>query len=221
MSHLKRKSASKKWPVHKKGTAYIVRPKSNLEKGLPVLIALRDMLKMGDTRKEIKHALNSKQILLDNKPVVEEKNAILIFDTLSILPSKKYYRMDLNEHGKFDLKEIKENETNYKVSKVTDKKMLKGKKQQINMGDGRNLISNFECKINDSVVINFKDKKIEKCLPLKEKAKVAIILGKHLGERGVIEQIDMDKKMAKIKVTESKSDEKEINVLIKQLLVVE
>jgi ribosomal protein S4E len=98
--------------------------------------------------------------------------------------------------------------------------MLKGKKQQINFSDGRNLTSNFECKINDSAIINFKDKRIEKCLPMKEKAKVAIILGKHIGEKGIIEKIDINKKIAKIKV-EGDGKGKEVNVLIKQFIVIE
>jgi len=70
--------------------------------------------------------------------------------------------------------------------------------------------------VNDSVVINFNDKKIDKCLPLKEKSKVIIFDGKHMGKRGVIEKMIKERKMASVKC-----DSEKLNVLIKQLMVLE
>ena len=127
MSHMKRQKAQKKWPVHRKGTAYIVRPNSNLSEGIPILILLRDILKVVQNRKEVKRAIYNKLILLNTKPVTDEKNSALLFDTLTLTPSKKNYRLELNEKGKFTLNEIKEAEANKKIAKVVDKKTLKGK----------------------------------------------------------------------------------------------
>jgi small subunit ribosomal protein S4e len=124
--------------------------------------------------------------------------------------------MTLSDKGKFQLEEIKENETDKKIAKIINKKILKGKKVQINLSDGRNFISDIKCSTNDSVLIDLKEGKIEKCLPLKEKSKVIIFAGKHSGERGSIEKLDLEKKMAK--VSEGK---KTANILIKQLMVVE
>lgn len=215
MAHLKRRSVPKKWPVPKKGNTFIVKPNSDSENGIPILIALREMLKLAQNRKEVKNALNSKNILINNKPEKDEKNTIHYLDTLSIVPEKKHYKLEINKFGKFEFEEIKENEINNKITKVIDKKILKGNKKQLNLLDGRNLISNIECKVNDSVIVNFKDKKIEKCLPMKEKSKVAIIVGKHIGKKGIIENLDYGRKIAKVN-----ANGEEINVLIKQLLVI-
>ena len=82
--HLKRQKVPKNWPIPRKGTAYVVRP--NFE-GIPILVILRDMLKVVQNRKEAKKAIHQKQILMNNKPVTDEKNSMLLFDTISIVPS--------------------------------------------------------------------------------------------------------------------------------------
>jgi len=214
--HLKRQKAPKNWPIHRKGTKYVVRSNFNLQKGVPILIILRDMLKIAQNRREVKKALHLKHILLNNKIVKEEKNSALLFDTLAVIPLKKFYRIDLLKKGKFKLEEIKEAEANQKVSKVVNKKILKNKKVQLNLLDGNNFISDTECKINDSALIDFKEKKIKKCLPLKEKAKAVIFAGKHAGERGIIDKINQEKKVVSLT-----TDRGKINVLTKQLVVIE
>lgn len=214
--HLKRQKIPKKWPIERKGTAFIVRPTFAIYRGLPILIALRDVLKLAQNRKEVKRAIHLKEILLNCKPVTDERNNILLFDTLGIISLKKFYRLQLSETGKFILAEIEEKESQKKISKIINKKILKSKKIQLNLIDGKNFISDIKCNINDSVVLNFVDKKIEKCLPLKEKSKATVFAGKHSGQTGTIEKIEYEKKMAELNI-----EKKKIHVLIKQLMVLE
>jgi len=216
MSHLSRQEKPKKWPIEKKGTTYLVSPNSNIKEGMPLLTILRDVLKIAENRKEVKTIIHERKILVNEKPATDEKNSVLFFDTIRILPMKKAYRMELTNKGKFNLVEVKENEAGKKVTKIVNKKILKGKKIQLNFSDGRNLLSKEKCNVNDSVLINFKDNKIEKILPLKEKAKVIVFAGKHAGKTGEIEKLDLKEKTVKIK-----NSEKEINILIKQLMVIE
>ena len=214
--HLKRQKVPKNWPIPRHGTTYVVRPNFNLKKGIPILVVIRDMMKIAQNKKEVKKAIHMKHILLNDKPVTDEKNSALLFDTITIVPSKKYYRIGFSENRKFQLSEIKEGESKYKISKIVNKKTLKGKKVQLNLSDGMNFISDIKCQINDSVLINFKDKKIEKCLALKENAKIVIFAGKHSGEEGVINKLDLEKKMAEVIINKNK-----VQVLIKQLIVTE
>ena len=214
--HLKRQQVPKSWPSKRKGTKFVVRPNFAPRRGLPILIILKELLKIVQNRKEAKKIIHEKKVLLNTKFVRDEKNSALIFDTITLVPLKKSYILDLSERGKFNLTEIKNEEADKKISKVTNKKILRGKKTQINLNDGRNIISNLKCNTNDSVIINLKDKKIERCLPLKEKAKVFVFAGKHSGMRGSIIKLDLEKKMAELEVNERK-----INVLIKQLMVIE
>ena len=216
MAHLKRQKIPRKWPIPRKGTKFVVKPKSHIHEGVPLLIILRDMLKVAQNRKEVKRALHEKNILHNSKLTKDERNSILLFDTITLVPSKKSYKLDLSENRKFIAKEIKENEADKKVSKVINKKVLKGKKMQLNLSDGRNFLTDMKCNINDSVLIDLKNKKIEKCVAIKEKAKAVIFGGKHAGKKGIIIKIDTERKMAKLK-----TDKEELNVLIKQLIVVE
>jgi len=77
-------------------------------------------------------------------------------------------------------------------------------------------LTDIKCNVGDSALINFKDKKIEKCLELKEKANAIVFAGKHAGKKGIIEKLIIERKMAIMKVGEDK-----INVLIKQIMVIE
>lgn len=218
MAHLKIQKIPKNWPIPRKGHAYIVRPNFNINKGIPILIIIRDILKIAQNRREVKRAIHLKNILLNNKTIKNEKNSAVLFDIITIVPSKKHYKTILSESGKFKLEEIKGKETDYKIAKVINKKTLKNKKVQLNLSDGKNFISDLKCNVNDSVLINLKDKKIDKCLELKEKAKIIIFAGKHSGKKGVIEKIDLERKMVKMNTDKTK---KRINVLIKQLMVIE
>ncbi len=214
MTHLKRLKTAKEWPSTRKGTAFIVRTLS--KKGVPLLIILRDMLKIVKNRKEAKKALRNKSVLVNDRPVKNEKIGMTIFDTISLVPSKINYRVTLNKKGKFEVEEIGEKESKKKIAKIMNKKILRGKKTQINLNDGRNFISEKPCRRNDSVLINLENKKIEKFLPLEKNSNVLVFAGKHAGERGKIEKMIPERKMAKINNGKDK-----VNILIKQLMAVE
>ena len=214
MAYLKRQKVPKNWPVKRKGTTYVVRPGFNAEKGIPVLVILRDILGVAANRREAKRIIHEKQVLLNNKPVMDDKHNVLLLDSLSIVPTNKFYRLNLLGNGKFTLEDIPANDAGRKISKVINKKTLKGKKVQLNLSDGRNFLSDLKCKVNDSVLVNLLEKKLEKCVPLQEKAKVIVFEGKHAGEKGTINKL-------KDKTAEIKMEDGKVDILIKQLMVVE
>ncbi len=216
MSHMKRQASPKAWPTKRKGSTYIVKPNFNTKEGIPVLIILRDLIKLAGTRREAKKIIHLKQVLVNGRQIRDEKNNVLLFDTISVAPLNKYYRLELSDKGKFYLNEIKETEATSKIAKIIGKKILKEKKVQMNLSDGRNFLTEVKCNINDSVIINFKTGKIEKCVPLKEKAEVIVFAGKHAGKKGKIAKLNMEEKTAEVKI-----GDKEVNILIKQLMVVE
>jgi small subunit ribosomal protein S4e len=216
MTHLKRHKIPKNWPIPRKGTTFVVRPASNLKTGVPILIVLRDMLKLAQNKKEVKRALHLKQILVNGKIVRDEKNSITLFDVVTIIPSKENYRLNVSENGKFKLEKVSDKEANTKISKVINKKKLKGNKTQVNLSGGMNILSKEKCNTNDSLLINLKDNKIEKCIEMKEKSNALVFAGKHAGKKGVIQKIDNDHK-----IVELKTEERSIHALIKQIIITE
>jgi len=215
MSHLKRHAIPKSWPIQRKGTAFVVKPNMGFSGALPILIILRDLLKVAQNRKEAKKMIHMKSILLNGKEVRDEKEGVLLFDIITFTSLKNNYRLTILKNKKFDMEEIKESEANTKIAKIIGKKMLKEKKVQLNLSDGRNFLSNIKCNLNDSVLINLKNKKIEKCLPLKEDSEVIVFAGKHAGEKGKIKKINEEGKIAEIN-----NGKEKINVLIKQFMVI-
>ena len=218
MGHLKIQKIPKNWPIERKSTSFVIKPIS--KKGIPLVVVLRNLLKIVQTRKEVKKAIHNKLLLVNNRPVKDEKIGMTLFDTLSLLPSKTYYRLNISEKGKYILEKINEGESNKKIAKIIDKKILKKKKTQLNLNDGLNFLSEIKCNVNDSILINLKDKKIEKCIPLKEGSKVLIFAGKHAGEIGQIKEINKEKKIVLVEKIDEKIDEK-INILIKQIIIIE
>jgi len=201
MTHLIRKSIKNSWPIPRTGSKYIVCPypgKKN-ELAMPLAIILRDILKLADTRKEIKELLKKDTVLVDNKIRREEKFPVCIFDTLSIPKIGKFFRMILNAHGKLALESITEKETTLKTCKIVGKKILNKGIQQINCFDSRNILSKEKINVNDSIIFDLKENKIVKILPLKENAEVFVIGGKHKGIKGKIAEIKDHKIKVQIK----------------------
>lgn len=214
--HLKRQTIPKSWPVFRKGTKYIIKPGFNAKEGIPILVVLRDLLGVAQNRKEVKKALHLKNVLINNKPASNEKNSVLLFDTIGLVPMKKYYRLSVKKGGNFSAEEISEKDSGKKIVKVVNKKILKGKKAQLNFSDGKNLVSDTKCKMNDSVLIDVQGKKIEKVLPLENNANVFVFSGKHAGKKGNVVKLDNERKTVQLDI-----EGKQVNVLIKQLITIE
>ena len=205
--HLKRKAIPKTWPVPRKGTKYIVR---GMEKGIPILIAVRDMLKLAQDRKEVKKILNSKIAYINSRLINDEKAALKLFDVLKL--KDKTYRLTI-KNRRYSLEEISARDAGAKIAKIISQKMQKGNKVQVNLDDGINYVSKGKCKIGDSVIIDFKEG-IKKCIPLREKSKVFVKKGKHIGKAGIIEKLTGS-------LAEIKTDSEKINVNLESLIALE
>ena len=212
--HLKRHKVPKSWPVPRKGTKYLISPNSNVRHGLPLLIILRDMLKVAQNRKEVKKAIHNKHILLNGKAVKDDKAGTALFDVVTIVPSKKNYSVVLGKKGKFELAEVKD--AGKKVVKIINKTTLKGKKTQLNLSDGRNFLFDSPAKVGDSVLIDFVKKGVGKVLEMKAGANALVFAGKHTGKIGKIDKVKEERKMVGLTYEKEK-----INVLIKQIMVIE
>lgn len=216
MTHLKRNSLTKNWPIPRKGSKFIAKPKSNQKKGIPILFILRDMMKIAQNKKEVKKALHDKKVLLNGRKINDVRNSALLFDIISIVPSKEYYQLSLTDNGKFKLEKIDKKDSTKKIAKVANKRIIKKGKIQINLEDGENFVQNMKCNTGDSVIVDLEKGKIEKCLPVKKGNNAIIIAGKHSGKKGKIEEMDEEHQMVTIKTKENK-----LNVLMKQMMVKE
>jgi ribosomal protein S4E len=217
--HIKRSKMPKTWPVPRKSNKrrYVAVPTHAKSKGISVLYLLRDIMKIVKTRKETKIMVLNKEIKVNHKIIKDENYPLQVFGILSLGKTNKHYRLEI-VNQKFKLNEIAEKDTNKKTVKIIGKVILSKKVIQMNLDDGQNFISKEKFAIGDSAVVNLKERKVEKTLPLKEGSKVEVILGKHAGKTGKIIGF---KELGRGKDYLIKMEDKEVLLPLKTILVVE
>lgn len=222
MTHLKRLNAPNTWPIERKATAFVAKPlpgTHKLEECMPVGLLLREILKLGKDKREIKIILNNKNISIDNKIRKDVNFPVGLFDTLSIPPLNKYYKILYNTKGKLILSEIPKEESEHKICKIIGKTILKKKKVQINLSDSRNiLVDKDNYKVRDSIIV--KNNKIIKHLKFEKNALIYLIGGKHIGAKGNLVEVKKFPGVSK-DIIVFKSDNKNYETLAEYAYVIE
>ncbi len=225
--HLKMLVTPKTWPVRRKGRKYITRPYPGAHAfflSLSVGTILKDVLGLAKTKKEVNYLLINKNLMVDGKRVRDRKHLVGIMDTLTLLETEKYYRMMLKK-GKLNLIEIKKEEANKKICQIKGKSLIpKHKKDktkaksdqiQLNLHDGRNiLVQKGDYKVGDSLVLEVPAQKILEHLKLEKGLLSIFVGGKHLGEKGKVEEIHRAEIVVKTEEGKSIRTKKEYAMIV-------
>lgn len=204
MAHKTRSELPANWPLPRKGTKYFVTSSHSPYEGIPIQIALRDVLKVGNTRKEIRFMLLNKEISVNGKVRINKKFPVKVFDVITIQKLGKSYRLEI-AGKKLKFVEVSGKEANKKIVKIAGKVLLSRNSYQMNLEDGTNFIVKENFSTGSSAVLNLKENKIEKILELKDGAKVFVVSGKHSGKEGKIKEIFADEKEYLIKFNEGEA----------------
>ena len=183
--HLKRLNAPRTLKLHRKERIWTIRvsPGSHsLKQSIPLGLIVRDYLNLADTLKETKRIISEGEILVDGIPNKNYKHPCGLMDVISIDKMKKDYRVLFDRRGKLTLVPIKTADAKWKLCRIKNKKILKGKQVQLNLHDGRNkIVKKDEYKTGDVLKISFKDQKIDDTYKF-EKGNVSVIIGgSHIG----------------------------------------
>lgn len=198
--HIKRITAPASWMINRKESKFIAMPKGSfkMEMGMPLIAVLKDILKLVETRKEGKQALNGKEILVNGKRRKDEKFMTGLMDILTIKDTGKSYRILLDSNGILRLTPISGQETSIRPCKVTGKRSVKGGKIQISLHDGRTCIGDASHSNGDTVIMSVPEGKIIQHLKLEKGSRAYLIGGSNVGRSGTIEEITGDKVTVKI-----------------------
>ena len=208
--HIKRKTIPTFWPISRTGTKYMAVSTHDKSNSIPLLIVARDILEFVKTKKELKSLLKEKKILINNKAIIEPNYPVCLFDTISLPSINKSYRANLI-NKKLNLEEISEKESHTKMYKVIGKKLLPNKKPQINLTNGKNILTSEKISVGDFILLG-DDSKISKVISLKKDVEVIAIKGKHIGKEGKIKEIIKEgENTLAILITPSK-DEVKVNI---------
>jgi small subunit ribosomal protein S4e len=189
---LKRLLAPEFWKVPKKVRKWVVSPRAGPHPKfycIPLQILVRDILKLVETGKEARTIIKKGEILVDTKPRKDHAYPVGLFDVISMPRTKQNYRVVPDVKG-LALVEIPEKEADKKICKIENKTILKKGKLQLNLHDGKNLLTdNKDYKTGDSILIELTSLKILQHLAL-EKGNIGIVSeGANVGRIGKIVDI--------------------------------
>lgn|SRR3989344_3093943 len=191
--HLKRLAAPRTWPIQRKTNKWITKPNPSghsIDKTMPINLILKEILKLTKTTQETKKILNQKEVLINKKPIKNIKFPVSLMDILEIPKINKYYRVLFNKKGKLILHPIEKEEASIKLSKIINKTLLKHKKLQLNLDDGRNiLIDKEEYKTGDTIVFDLSKNEIKLHLKLEKDVLIYLTGGKNISKVGTFEKI--------------------------------
>lgn len=223
MAKLKRLLAPRFWQIPKKTFKWTVSPRPGPHKKfecIPLLIIVRDILKLAETGKEAKRIIKSGEILVDGKKRKDHAFPVGLMDVISIPKVKGFYRVLPFKNG-LKLVEIPEEEANKKICRINGKTILKDKKIQLNLHDGRSLlVERDEYKTGDSILIELPSQKILEHLKLEEGNVGLVLKGKNAGKIGRIKKIAERKRMVEYAKVICEIENKNVEIRKEHLFVI-
>lgn len=192
--HEKRIATKVEYPLKRKSVGrFVVVPRPGphpKEFCIPLSIILRDFLHYGESLTEAKKIIKSGKILVDGKVRKDYKYPVGVFDVVEIPETKEIFRIVPSEK-KLKLIKIPKGEKNLKICRIDNKTVVKKGKTQLNLNDGKNILSDKkEYKTGDSLIIGLPDLKIKKHLKRKKDSLCLIIRGQNKGKIGKIKNIE-------------------------------
>lgn len=184
--HIKRLTVPRSWSIPRKTHTFAPKVSSGphgRDSSVPLLVAVRDMLKLCDTGREARRIIGERKIAVDGRVVTDPKHPLGFMDTLSIKEMNEDYRLLLNLKGKFILNKIPSAEAKWKFVRIEKKTTVRGGEAQLNLHDGRNILLDDDAyRTGDVLKIELPSQKILDYYPM-EKGSIAMVIGgKHVGQ---------------------------------------
>ncbi len=199
--HLKALAAPRFWPILRKEYKWTVKPSPGphpIERSIPLLIVVRDILKYAKTGREARKIIAEGHIKVDGRIRRNYKYPVGIMDVIEIVDTGETYRMVPVPIKVMTLHPISKDEASYKLCRIENKTTIKGGHIQLNLHDGRNHIVRVSDPTNPvedvyntlgTVKISIPKQELLDYIPLKEGVIAIIIGGRNVGRVGKVLEI--------------------------------
>lgn len=188
---MKRLAAPKVIPItDRKERTWMINPSPgphSKDASMPLLVLMRDVLKVAETAKEIKKAVTGRMVSVDGKIRTDVAFPVGLMDYVTFADKK--YRITVDSKARLVPVEISESEAKKKIMKVVGKNTITKGKIMIRLHNGRTMLADNNVKVGDSLVLSVPEFKIEKILKLEKGTKCLIVEGKHAGTVAKLEEI--------------------------------
>ena len=175
--HQTRKEISRYLPLSRKGTKYVARASSNIMDSVPIVIAVRDMLKLASTSAEVKRMIHNKQLKLNGQIVHDIHQSIKLFN---IFEADKSYILTILPTLKFSFEHSSSKD---RLCKIVSRRLVSSGKIQLNLHDGTNVIGKENMKKGDTLYLDSSNK-VKSHKSIEKGASVFIASGKYAGSTG-------------------------------------
>jgi small subunit ribosomal protein S4e len=202
--HLKRLAAPWFWPILRKEYKWVVKPSPGphpLNKCIPLLIVVRDVLGYAKTAREAKYIINSGKVLVDGVVRKDYKFPVGMMDVVSIPEVDLYIRFVPYPTKYLWFIKIPKEEANLKLVRIEDKTAVKGGHIQLNLSDGRNIVVRVSDPSKpleasaystfDSLLIEVPSQRIIQHIKMGVGKLAIVIDGRNVGRIGKIVNIDV------------------------------
>jgi small subunit ribosomal protein S4e len=192
----------------RKETAWTVTTKSGphtKETSIALGTVVRNYTGIVSTMKDAKKILNSSDVRVNGVVRKEHQFPVGLFDVISLVKQKLFFRMVFDTKGRLVLKAI-DAEAKSKLSKVTNKVMT-SKGIQITTDDSRTFLGT-KANVGDSVKLALPEGKITEVVAFSEGALAYVTKGAHSSETAKIVAIipGTEKKEALVKLSKGKEE---------------
>ena len=198
--HLKRYPAPWFWPIRRKEYTWTVRPLPGphpLERCIPLLIIIRDILGLAETAREARIIIKRGYVKVDGVVRKEPKFPVGLMDVITIERLDQSFRVLPTRKG-LQLHPIDGDETGFKICRIENKTTVKGGHIQLNLHDGRNVLVRVADPTNpvedvyktlDTLQLAVPKQEVLAHFKLREGAYAIITGGKNMGAHGKIVEI--------------------------------
>lgn len=196
--HLKRYPAPRHWPIARKERAWTVKPLPGphpVDRCLPMLIVIRDILGYAERLGEVKKLLAEGKVKVDGVVCREYKYPLGLMDVIEFTPTSDFYRILPSPRKGLVLHKIGVDEASFKLCRVEGKSLIKGGFLQLNLHDGRNQLVKLSnpnkpvedvYKVFDTLKVSIPKQTILNHLKLELRKLALVIGGRKMGEAGRI-----------------------------------
>ncbi len=187
--HMKALAAPRTWAVQRKAFHFVAKPRPGahaLENSMPAYIILRDLLGEVSSIREAKRVFKESKVLIDGRPVKDEKRAVGLMDVISSPEWADSFRLAVDDKGKLFALKIPTEEVAMKISKVLSKFTSKGGRVGVRLHDGTcpHVTSELPISVGDSVVLSLPGRELKEVIQMKEGASCFVFKGRSAGKIG-------------------------------------
>ncbi len=192
--HVKRLAAGKHLAISRKAHRYLKKTFAGghrMSEAMPLLILVRDVLGLAQSKREAKAVLSAGDVLVDGVPRKREGFPVGLMDIVTIPKLKANYRVLITGEKLLPIA-LDAGASGVKLCKIVGKELVSGGRIQLAFHDGRTALIEREedrFSLGDTIKLEVPEQKIGGFLKLEKGARCYVHKGRHAGAIGELDTV--------------------------------